>query len=340
MELVIDRNFLDNFFLIYDDNDIYHEDLRLFFKKLKNCKIVTNYNSLEELIDEAEKSNPLLHLFIETNVPEIEFRKQLASEVEKKEFFEKGSPVKLLFMESENTTMANNFGFTSINTSDISEKWLSFYMGRNEEFNVLKTSKDRVLKRHERFEKWEDFKNFEHTIHSIVIADRYLLVDKKNQRIQHNLFPLLKNLIGENSDRSHVDLMIITHELKESLIKTHERINSFLMNILKLKSYHFSLVIDPPGKKFEHFRRIYSNYFAIIPENSLNVFKDNGSYHDSNNNITFKFHFNSKNFRFAKKEISDIKNWLGKIENRPKIGSDAEKIYYYPDKSNRLVETL
>lgn len=340
MELIIDRNFLDNFFLIYDDNDIYHEDLKLFFKKLQNCKIVTNYNSLEEFIDEAEKSNPLLHLFIETNVPEIEFRKQLADQVEKEEFYEKDSPIKLLFMESENSTMAYNFGFTSISTSDISEKWQSFYKGRNEEFNVLKTSKDRGLKRHERFEKWEDLKNFEHPIHSIVIADRYLLVDKENQRIENNLFPLLKNLIGENAVHSHIDLMVITHELRQSLIETYKTVDSFLKGELKLKSYHFSLVVNPPDKKFEHFRRIYTNYFSITSENSLNIFKDNGSYHDRNNNIAFKFHFNDKNFRFTSKEINDIDNWLGKIKNRPKIGSDTEKIYYYPDKSNRLVETL
>ncbi len=339
MELIIDRNFLDNFFLS-DNKDIYYKDVELFFKKLNNCKIITNYSSLEEFIQEAEKSNPMLHYFIETNVPEIEFRVNLSTEVQNKEFYKGGSPLKMLFMESGNNTMASNFGFSSISTSEISEKWIPYYKGRNEEFNILKTSKDRTLKRHERFEKWEDLKVFIHPIHSIIIADRYLLVDKKNQRKENNLYPLLENLIGENVADSHIDLLIITHELKESLNKTYDEVDSFLKDKLRLKNYHFSLVIDPPDKKFEHFRRIYSNYFSIVSENSLNVFKDNGSYLDKNNNITFKFHFNDKNFRFVRKELNDISNWLDKVKNREKIGFDTEKIYYYPDKTNRLLESL
>ena len=339
MELIIDRDFLDNFFLS-DTEDIYHEDLKLFFKKLSNCKIITNYNSLEEFIKEAEESNPILHYFIETNVPEIEFRENLNADVKKEDFYNDGSPIKLFFLENISSNITSNFGFSNINTSSISEKWIPFYNGRNEEFNILKTSKDRTLKRHERFEKWEDLRGFEHPIHSIVIADRYLLVNKKDQKVENNLFPLLKNLIGKNTLGANIDLLIITHELKGSLKKTYEEVDTFLKERLKLKKYHFALVINPPGKKFEHFRRIYSNYFSIVSENSLNVFKDNGSYHDKNNNLTFKFHFNDKNFRFVSKELRDISNWLSKVKNREKIGFDSEKTYYYPDKSNKLLDSF
>jgi len=336
MELFIDRDFLDNFFLLYDNEDIYHEDIKMFFKKLNNCKIITNYNSLEEFVQEAEDSNPMLHYFIEVSVPEIEFREQLTAEVNNEEFYNIGSPLKLLFIESKNN-IAKNFGFTSINTTDLSEKWKPFYRGRNEDFNELKTSKDKTLKRHERFEKWEDLQSFRHPIHSIIIVDRYILVDKRNQKISNNLFLLLKNLIMKNTNHSHIDLLIISHELQIGFKAIYNKINTFLKEVLKLKSFHFSLVIDPPGKKFEHFRRIYSNYYTIFLDNSLNIFKDNGSYHDRNTNIAFKFHFNDKNYRFIKKEFKDINDWLDTIENRPKIGSDTEKIYYYPDKKNKLL---
>ena len=181
---------------------------------------------------------------------------------------------------------------------------------------------------------------FKHPIHSIIIADRYLLVNKKNQRFENNLFPLLKNLIADNAKTSHIDLLIIVQELNGTLENNYNLINDFLKNELKLSSHHLVLVKSPPDKKFEHFRRIYTNYISINPENSFNIFKDNGSYNDKNNNLTFKFLFKSKNNRFALKELNDIKGWLNKISNRPIIGSDSEKIYYYPDKKNKLLNRI
>ena len=118
MELIIDRGFMDNFFLAYNENDAYHEDIKQFYKKIKGWKIITNYESEKEFILEAENSNPFLHWFIETNVPEIEFRKDLLTELKSEGYYSKGSPFKLVFCDSE--THSEKHGFLTIKSDDIS----------------------------------------------------------------------------------------------------------------------------------------------------------------------------------------------------------------------------
>jgi hypothetical protein len=85
--------------------------------------------------------------------------------------------------------------------------------------------------------------------------------------------------------------------------------------------------------KFQHFRRIYTNYSYVEVDNSFNVFKNNGNFDDDNRIITFNSVFNDKNYRFVMKELIDIKNWLRKVENRPKIG-------YGSYKKNKMLEMI
>ena len=84
-------------------------------------------------------------------------------------------------------------------------KWKPFLKGRDYEQNVLKTTKDKTLERSERLEKWEDISAFGHTSHSIIIADRFVLYNLKPNKftIEKNLFPLLKQLIGEKRNNIH-----------------------------------------------------------------------------------------------------------------------------------------
>ncbi|MDA3904960.1 MAG: hypothetical protein PF484_02680 [Bacteroidales bacterium] len=337
MELFLDKNFLNNFYVIYDDKNIYHEDICAFFKRLRNYKLITNYSSFDELMFDAEESNPMIHYFIETKVPEIFFNQNLSKDVVKELFYYSGSPIKILFIEDDNK-LPELYGFKSISSSNIKEKWMPFYKGRNDDYNSIKTTKNKNLERYERFEKWEDFLNFAHPLHSIVISDRYILTNNTNQKVENNLFPLLRNLINPSKNESHIDIMIITHKINTNI--EYNRVNSFIKDSLKLKNYHLSIVRDSPAHKSEHFRRIYTNYFSIHIENSLNIFKDNGSYIDKNNDITFRFLFNDKNQRFFLKEAKDINNWLSKLNNRPKLGYAPEEIYYYPDKKNKLLDQI
>ncbi len=340
MELIIDRNFLDDFYLKYEEGNIYHVDIRDFIKKAKDFKLITNYNSIEELKEEAENSNPILHELIETTVPEIEFKENLYDDIENEHFYESGSPFKLFFIENNSTPTSDMFGYETISTENLETKWKPFLKGRDNEQNVLKTTKDKTLKRSERLEKWEDISAFGHPSHSIIIADRFVLDNLKYNKstIEKNLFPLLKQLIGENRNNKPIDLMIITR--KGDIHNLYDKIDSYLKDDLKISSYHFCLIVEPPKPKFEHFRRIFTNYFHIKIENSLNVFKDNNSYNDKNNDFTFNFILNPRNYRFAKKELEDIKNYVLKVRNREKVDNDTEKIYYLPDKRNKLLDRI
>lgn len=340
MELIIDRNFLDNFYVKYEEENIYHIDIRDFLKKASDFKLITNYNSIEELKEEAENSNPILHELFETSVPEIEFKENLSNDIQVECFYESGSPFKLFFVETNSSPISYNFGFETINTENLEVKWKPFLKGRDYGQNVLKTTKDKTLKRLERLEKWEDLSSFAHPSHSIIIADRFVLDNlwDNKRTIEKNLFPLLKQLIGENTNNSPIDLMIITR--KGDIHNMYEKIDTFLKDVLKIPSFHFCLIVEPPNLKFEHFRRIFTNYFQIKVENSLNVFKDNNSYNDKNNDFTFNFILNPRNYRFAKKELVDIKDFIEKVRNREKVDNDTEKIYYLPDKKNTLLNRI
>jgi hypothetical protein len=342
MELVIDRDFMDNFYLKYKDENEYHADIRDFFKKIKDFKLVTNYQSVDELKKEAEESNPFLHELFETSVPEIEFRQQLNKDVQQDDFYYSGSPFKLLFIEDKRAPVSVKHGYESINSDNIEIKWKPFFKGRNAEQNVLKTTKSKTLERHERLEQWEDLSVFSHPTHSIIIADRFALDNLKDNKfsLEKNLFPLLSQLIGNKENNRKIDLLIITRKFQGSIHDVYNKIDSFLKDSPLLTNYHFCLIVEPPNLKFEHFRRIYTNYFQIKIENSLNVFKDNGSYSDKNNEFTFNFILNQRNYRFAKKELEDISHFVKQVRNREKVDNDTEKIYFIPDKQNKILNKI
>jgi len=165
-----------------------------------------------------------------------------------------------------------------------------------------------------------------------------VLVDSRNQRLENNLFPLLKNLFYDVTN--HFDVVILTEKLNDKLKNVYSKLDEFLKSKMKLEDYHLSIVQVPPDKKAEHIRRVFTNYMWMRSENSLNIFKDNGSYDDKNNIIRFGFLYNDKNYRFAIGEIKAIKELISKVENRQEIIHEGEKIFYYPDKVNKLMDSL
>ena len=190
MEVYIDKEFLDNFYLDFDDKDIQ--------KKIK--KLLINYGSKQVFIECSESD------FISMDNENEIFSNILSSgttmipvESIKKHLFNKSNFEQTLVFTNKKLDWfkaAENEGAICFSFDD--------YQAR---IQIIVDSLHFKIDLSEGFPGWDFASVFKKIkFNKISISDAYILTDNSNNKISKNIIPLLKKLIDFNSNRLNVNV--------------------------------------------------------------------------------------------------------------------------------------
>jgi len=167
------------------------------------------------------------------------------------------------------------------------------------------------------------------------------LSDKSNEKIADNLIPFLVEIVQGNPFKGQIDIMIITGKTLGNIEEVYNNLKTSLEN--NLGDNHFKLNIirylkELCPKDFQDltFRKVLTNYFEIIPEKGINLFRQNGRV-GKLQHLMFDFIFFGANSENLKPALLEFKKYLEKVMDFPQRGSEPPLKNYHPEKENRLL---
>jgi hypothetical protein len=347
LELFLDKEFANNYHLVYQGEKVYVDDFQNYFlKEIKNLTLITNYFDFEDLTNKVKENAFLEHII--GCIPKIIYHPDLLNEINSKEFPDIGSPFKLI-LTGQKTDVCNyrrkRFGLEFINPTNLSDRWQLHY-SRRIDMN-RKTTKDSEIPDDQRFDSWEKIKSFSHPLNSIILIDRYLLKWKTKKEfekdLKNNILPLFKNLLIERADETPIEIMIVSefeeNPKEDSIRESHSRLVTRLREETK-KVINLNLIAY---KKFSsktiypfHDRLIITNYFYIESGAGFKIFDNNGIREtiETNTEIKFRSIFNIQNVFSVLYDLKQLGIYCKKQENSP---ARMDSINYYPKVANRLL---
>jgi len=340
-ELIIDKDFLDNLYIEQDSYSDLHKDLEKFFNKIQDFDLVINMKDFHEFEKELN-SNPLWELIIDLAAPLLIYKPNLIEEIFNKDFYNDNTPFKLFFLSLETekcSELVRKYGYEYICPANIDDRWKIYSSIRPD--LKRKVTKDKKLQDLYRFDSWAVLAKYAHPIHSIVIFDRYILVDEPKRRLSENLFPMLKEFTKYTCTDCKLNITIITQKIgSEQLNIAYDTVNNYLKR-LDIKHFRLNIIIHdkhlyPPGLNGLHSRRIYTNYFMIKSDDSFTYFQPGGRINNTSD-IEFEFIFNNFEWQSMSKDLSDLSKYVHNLKLKSKTLEIIDKPYF-PDAKNRLLE--
>lgn len=274
MELYIEKEFLDNFYLEFD------EKLASIGQQII-ASILKEYGEIDWYINTPIESSADLDTLIKNN-PFFAYRASysppLPVESIKDHFLEFSNCSQTIIItenEEEWFGEAELKGALCLATSSYQERIKS----------ILKECHLKV-DLSIGFNNWDLFR-FQESLpfNKIIINDNYILTDSNNQRIDKNLIPMVKTLMGENRTKE-VPIYIFTKELKpegpgtscqikDALEKKHRRLNSSFANYkLNFKVINNNLL---GGQSVLHDRVMLSNFLMVDCGKGFNLLPHSAS---------------------------------------------------------------
>lgn len=320
MELVISKAFVEKFYDCYKAGNVYWEDFEYFLKKQlsPNTILVTDIPENDWFMFGMEYK---WFGDLQEKTKKTEWVENLSDKISEISFYENLSPFLLFCIDKENNDchkLCKKFGYSYINLTNLDKFWEVFYSEKSHQYH-LKVTKEANIPESRRFDSWTKLKEFQHPISHIVIFDKYILSDKSKQKLNKNLFPLLKSLLGSLSPQKTLLFLTFIIEDKTDLMKKQTDISIFLKDEYPSISFDISIfqyaadvyVANLDGL---HDRGIYTNYFRLRSGDSFNYFDDRGNVNNSTE-LHFDFVF-GKNNEFIMKDLKDLKVYISKaIEN-------------------------
>jgi len=273
MELYIEKEFLDNFYLDYSDDNSIHEIVKRLITRYGNKKVfidIDDFTALDadkgiKLLEQLKYDNELFSLICDNDRLPI--------------------PVKSI---KEHLFSKCNFTQTLVFTNEKQEWFIeaqkkgALCFSFNTYMQDIKTIVEKLhfkIDLSEKIQNWSFIGNYDYlNFNSIVITDNYILSNKTNQYIIDNLIPLLKNMVKEKVSKINID--IITLDLnpiseeekhkKEKAKKRHKLLNSrFAKANVKFKIF---INIKDFNKNDFHDRNILTNFSILDSGKGFNLF--------------------------------------------------------------------
>jgi hypothetical protein len=359
MELIITKEFLDNFFIAFDEGNKCHVDFEDFLtKKIRDVTIIIDMEDWTEW-QKASTDNVLWEKLLDIPKMTPEFVPTIEDDMCSAEFYSNYTyPYKMFFAskdKNECDNLSKNFGFEFLCIENLDEKWETYYSQR-EDLHLPIDSKSS-----QRFDNWSKLSNFKHPINSAVIIDNYLFCEFKRNGVKqfshaNNLFEILRHLLENNSNQIDLQITIITasqniniddafqpssYSDRMRFIKT--KIEDFIRSEVPLLSFDISIInYDKKihSTEREHDRGVYTNYFYFEVGTGLNVFDcTNSIINRSKISIYSPIRSVEKNLtlsglRNIKTYINDLSNYLS---SNPLISRDR---YISGSGFNRLLNGI
>lgn len=349
MEIYIDKEFIRKYWSL-NASSILSDFENNFLKKTNSCKIICNYESLDE-IKEKEEDLIFFELLIE-DIPEILFIPSLKSDDSIEQCISTGG-FKLFLMEfdeSKINKMELIYGYQFFNTANLKRKWSEHQLNNNTEKTLCLPIN---LKDCDVFNSWNDLNFIGKTpSNSIVILDRYILSEKR--KIKNNLIPIIENILPINYD-GLISVVIISENIwKEngnaiSAIERIKKIHGFLNSYFAKykRDIKFSIIELSPNFNFInlpnfHDRHIYTNYYTIKSGYGFDVFKSKkGNVVECeritiDSEIVIKFNFYKSNMKTTQRKIDDVKKYIKYILEE--LETESVKIYPNRKPENKLLQ--
>jgi hypothetical protein len=336
MELVVDKGFLDGFFKhnSSDDKRALYDSFIHFVKSIKrNLKVICDFSDYDELESYIQK-NPLLYM-IDEKIPNYSLEPQLSKVVKGAAFYDKGSCFKLFFLESdciECDQLEKQVGYSFIKAANLEKKWGRFLTSK--EILRYQVTINPEFAAEEKFDSWSKLRDYKHPINAIVIADKYILCDKYEQKIDCNLKPLLLELIPDRKTLIPVDLTIIAseQESKHSFESIKEDLDAYFkkftpnvqvnLTIIDFDNELKAFIENKHGTDF-HDRRIVTTYYWYEVGKGFNLFKFPNQLKPSSSKLYMGFNLYASNQDDVKLLLEEYaacasmaKNTFGSNKNR------------------------
>ena len=294
MELYIDKEFLDNFYLDYNDKPI-QEIVKKIFIEYGQKRVFVNYDAanFEKLENENEFFALISNIIPPTPVNSI-----------KEHLFSKS--------DFRQTIVFSNYNEEWL--KDIESKGALCFCFENFE-EKIKNIIDQLHFRIDLSESFTDW-NFLSKFHfldfnTITISDRYILSDKDNQKIDDNLIPVLKSFFSNKKTEIKID--ILTKELnaisssdnhkKEKAKKIINKLNRVFAN----SKAKFNIIMnDFPSHYVMHDRSIATNFSLLECGKGFNLIPFKASDSEIRSETIFdKYTYNRlKNIQQKQKEYT------------------------------------
>jgi hypothetical protein len=294
MELYIDKEFLDNFYLDYNDKPI-QEIVKKIFIEYGEKRVFVNYDAanFEKLENENEFFALISNIIPPTPVNSI-----------KEHLFSKS--------DFRQTIVFLNYNEEWL--KDIESKGALCFCFENFE-EKIKNIIDQLHFRIDLSESFTDW-NFLSKFHfldfnTITISDRYILSDKDNQKIDDNLIPVLKSFFSNKKTEIKID--ILTKELnaisssdnhkKEKAKKIINKLNRVFAN----SKAKFNIIMnDFPSHYVMHDRSIATNFSLLECGKGFNLIPFKASDSEIRSETIFdKYTYNRlKNIQQKQKEYT------------------------------------
>jgi hypothetical protein len=336
--LIAEKDFVENLF-ISQNNSKAHEDLYSFIiHDYSGYQLLCDFRDLDEY-KSAMEENPIWELLID-KFEHIYYSDSINPEC----ICDDHSISHGIFLINDNKkckAWREKYELLFITFPEIELIWGEFKDIRKG--FQLKVTKSNIIPEENKLDNWSKIRSFWNPMKDLVIFDKYILVDKSNQRLKDNLFPLLENILAGKSSIFPYNITIITEKTKSDnfcIKQRHQAIVDYLalkgITNFKLNIVKHSKAIYPLGFEGLHSRFILSNYFHFKCDDSLNFFKSNGKI-NNDADVRVNFVLNDLESRFFTKELNDVKTYLEKVENNPDHPEIDRQLMFYPDKSNRIL---
>jgi len=256
MELYIEKEFLDNFYIDFDENPIRKIVSALFCEYgekaiFMNIKI----DSLEDLVN-LKDENDFFALICSNDKPPVPvdslkdhlfnnctFQQSIIFMNEKKEWFKEAFNKGALCFSYDNY----------INEIQYIIDQLHFRIDLSDEFVG-----------------WKFLNNFKYLhFNNLTISDGYILGDKTNQKIDENILPILKNMLIEK-EKINLNINILTKDLnaltdtynhkKEKSKKVYNKLNR---EFAKFES-KFLIILNNIRSTFDFHDRVITTNFSLM----------------------------------------------------------------------------
>jgi hypothetical protein len=341
MEIVIDRAFLNEYYSnshTPEDKNKYKKFIN-FIKELKRgeFKLICDFDGIEE-IDFYIMNNALLSE-IDEKEPEYVLCPDLYKKIKEVTFYEKNGGLKLFFLNNSgvnNDDLENQFGYKFFSEIDITNRWNLFLTDK--EIKRYFVTNNPGISNEDKFDSWSKLMDFKHPVNSIVVADKYILCDGSLQPLEHNLKPLLCQLIPNNKNLIPVDITIIAKQdvSKKPFEALKTDLEKYIKGVVPKAKINLTLIdldneleqaLKNKYKSDFHDRRIVTTYYWYEVGKGFNLFRHHNKLNPSNSKLYIGFNL------FASNQ-DDVRLLL---EEYAACASLAKKEQYYGTNKNRLL---